>query len=54
MNKEFINSNQEKCATVIFVLTSDGEFNIDYGYEELIESDEAYRREVWQGIYLNI
>ncbi len=54
LNNEFANNNQERWTTMTFILNSDGEFNIDYGYEDLYETDEVTRRKQWEDKYLKI
>lgn len=53
MNKAFSHSNQEKWTTMTFLLKSDGWFNINFGYENLEETDVIYRRKEWEKKYLH-
>lgn len=53
LHTEWDNSNQEKWTTMTFELESDGQFNIDYGYENLEETDVVFRRKEWEKKYLH-
>lgn len=54
LNNEFAINNQARWSSMTFILERDGEFNIDYGYEDLNVSDEIQRRRKWEEKYLNV
>ncbi|MFZ5988014.1 MAG: immunity protein YezG family protein [Bacillota bacterium] len=54
MNKEFVDCNQKMWTAMTFVLSSDGEFKIDYGYDNIEETDITIRRQQWEKKYLGL
>lgn len=40
--------------TMTFILEANGKFKIDYGYEDLLETNELVRREQFEQKYLNL
>ncbi|NPC92336.1 DUF600 family protein [Bacillus sp. WMMC1349] len=51
---EFKNSDQEAWTNLTMIIQSDGEFNIDYNYEDLSEADDYERRIIWKHDYLGL
>ncbi|MDI5790415.1 DUF600 family protein [Bacillus licheniformis] len=51
---EFKNSDQETWTSLSMIIHSDGEFNIDYDYEDLSDADDYERRIVWEHKYLGL
>lgn len=50
--EEWNNTDEEKWTTMTFILESDGEFKIDFGYENLEETDVLIRRQQWEKKYV--
>jgi len=53
LNNEYANNNQERWSAMTFVLQNNGEFSIDYGYEDLFAT-RIMERKKWEKKYLNI
>ncbi|OMI28476.1 cytoplasmic protein [Bacillus haynesii] len=51
---EFKNSDQKTWTSLTMIIQSDGEFNIDYDYEDLSDADDYERRIVWEHKYLGL
>ncbi|ARC67341.1 putative antitoxin YezG (plasmid) [Bacillus licheniformis] len=45
---EFKNSDQEPWTSVTMMIQSDGEFKIDYDYEDLSEANDHIRKIIWK------
>jgi uncharacterized protein (TIGR01741 family) len=54
LNNEFANNNQRRWTTMTFILERNGEFHIDYSYENLNDNSIVYRRKQWKKKYLNL
>ncbi|WAT23642.1 antitoxin YezG family protein (plasmid) [Bacillus halotolerans] len=51
---EFRDNEQEAWTSLTMMIQSDGEFNIDYDYEDLSDADDFERRIVWEHRYLGL
>lgn len=52
MNRDYLANQQEKWSVMTFCINSDGEFNIDFDYINLNNSDSRKRRKQWKEKYL--
>ncbi|KAF2421765.1 antitoxin YezG family protein [Bacillus subtilis] len=52
--KEFRDNEQETWTSLTMMIQSDGEFNIDYDYEDLSDADDYERRIVWEHRHLGL
>lgn len=52
--EEFKNNDLEPWTNLTFILENTGEFNIDYDYTDLSETDPIEQHTVWEYKYLNI
>ena len=52
LNNEFANNNQKRWTSMTFILERNGEFHIDYGYENLNNTSIVHRRKQWKKKYL--
>ncbi|MED1741415.1 DUF600 family protein [Bacillus swezeyi] len=51
---EFKNSDQETWTSLTMMIQRDGEFNIDYDYEDLSDANDHKRKIVWKHKYLGL
>ncbi|MCD7911093.1 DUF600 family protein [Bacillus velezensis] len=51
---EFKNNDQEPWTSLTMVIKSDGEFNIDFSYEDLTNANDHKRKIVWKHKYLGL
>ena len=51
---EFRDSDQETWTNLTMMIKSDGEFNIDYDYEELSDANDYERSIIWEHKYLGL
>ncbi|NLM36441.1 MAG: DUF600 family protein [Clostridiales bacterium] len=48
----FIKIGEKKWTTITYILEKDGTIKVEYGYEDLDNSDEVTRKELWKEKYL--
>ncbi|MGL5084878.1 MAG: immunity protein YezG family protein [Clostridium sp.] len=52
INKAFIEEGEACWTSITFILTSDGKFKADFGYEDVYSSSVSERRAIWAKKYI--
>lgn len=54
MWSEFKNQDQESWTNLTMIFNSEGDFKVDYDYEDLSDADDYERRIIWKYKYLDL